>query len=232
MTDKQNQLVSTSNFNNYQCPAQYKVTDGKLPANQIEPIHLRITDESIQNQFISNLKKDIQTLDEQTLIRTNLLIKITERFNEEQLIHFLKGGHFIIKDNGKLYDILSVHGYERISTHHWDDKPASDIGIIAGHTFAHLLVGRRSDSTWFQIEKSPMPKLTEIASNANDLKHLIDHSIDSIIYITCRIIPWLTPHNIGQYGTSHHLDYNPIVIEEHMLIEEQDYQTLQDTFLL
>lgn len=177
--------------------------------------HNDTIDAKLKSDLAINFLKDLDKLDGEVLTKADIIMQIVEQLDTQNVEEFLKGAHFNIKDGGQLYNSLKEYGYERISSHHGNDKPSSDIGIKAGNTFAQLLVGVKSDGTsWFQIENSPMPNASEIVSDLGAFQDFIHHTVDTSMYIACKTLPFLTPVNIGQYGTSSHLDYNPIVLEK------------------
>ncbi len=196
--------------------------------------HNATIDSKVKSDLAINFLKDLDKMDGEVLTKADLIMQIVEQLDTQNAEEFLKGAHFNVKDDGHLYNSLRQYGYERISSHHGSDKPSSDIGIKAGSTFAQLLVGVKSDgTTWFQIENSPMPNATDIISDSGALLDFINHTIDTSMYIACKTLPFLTPVNIGQYGTSSHLDYNPIILEKPITLEApvlEAYKSLVDNF--
>ncbi len=109
---------------------------------------------------------------------------------------FLHGAHFIIADNGHLYDILSAKKLggrrlvgERFSSHYPTSRIETDISFQCSPIISELLIGKAKREgkviTWFQTEGNPMTSLRGVAL----------HTIDLIQYIT-------TGRNVGLYGTS------------------------------
>jgi hypothetical protein len=173
--------------------------------------------------FFQHNLKSINNILQKRLIKINLLIDNLLRKE------FFKGGHFVVKDSGELYDQMSTYGYERISSHYNSvPKPASDIGIKSGKTIAQLLIGKTNDFSWFQIENSAMPKLSDIFNNAEDFNDFIGHTRDTLLYISS-----LKTLNVGQYGSSWHPDCNPIILEnaEYNVLEDQSVTLLGDNNL-
>lgn len=196
--------------------------------------HNDTIDANLKNDLAMNFLKDLDTKDGAVLTKADIIMQIVEQLDTHNAEEFLKGAHFNIKDGGMLYNALKEHGYERISSHHGDDKPSSDIGIKAGNTFAQLLVGVKGDGTsWFQIENSPMPNAGEILTDSAAFLDFIHHTVDTSMYIACKTLPFLTPVNIGQYGTSPHLDYNPIVLDKPIILSEsvlESHHNLVESF--
>ena len=108
----------------------------------------------------------------------------------------VKGAHVIVPDGGELYDELVKQNLvqNRISSHHRGNKGGSDASIQGGEIFREFLVGKTKDGkTWFQVE----------GHSTGGLANFIGHMVDYLCYK-------FTGQNIGQYGSSKHLDSNPI----------------------
>jgi hypothetical protein len=193
-----------------------------------------IHDIEVQKQVVKNFIEDIKCGNHENLTKNHIILQIIEQFDKQHMVEFFKGAHFTVEDNGKLYHALAEIGYHRFSSHYLWDKPKPDIGIKAGSLFSQLLVGVTSNGTsWFQIEKSPMPKLSSnLLKDTNELKNLLCHTLDMVSYLTCKYCPLLTPVNIGQYGKSKHIDNIPIKLNSELQISAFNYQVTPENYIL
>jgi hypothetical protein len=181
----------------------------------IDFINNNVSDEQIKVNFFSNLKNDLEKRNNEVLEKLVRIFHLLDLLNlHDHLDEFLKGAHFIIYDKGLLYDELKNHCYERISSHHKDKiKAESDCGIVAGKSISQLLMGKTESMTWFQIENSAMPSLSEIFTSFESFYNFISHAKDFLVYAgTGKNV------NIGQYGFSWYPEKAPIIIEKSALV--------------
>jgi hypothetical protein len=190
-------------------------------------------EQDLKVSVLKNFLQDLQSANGENLMRSDAILQIALQLDEKQVTDFFRGAHFVVKDEGKLYETLKPLGYERISSHYNGEmKAGPDIGINAGEVFAHLLVGKNTDgSTWFQIENTPMPSIEEIFSSQENFFDFLGHSVDTISYIACKTLPFLTPINIGQYGNSEYWDQNPLEIDHAIEITMYAYPVNLESLL-
>jgi len=134
--------------------------------------------------------------------------------------------------NQQIYNKLKQIGKERPSSHHKTaNKNANpDFSINAGFSFKECLFGLTADGDlWFQLERTPL-KRDKSTENifVSILKDIIDF-IATILLLGVNIVKGFSPieailhgidfleykykgENIGQYGTSAHIDSNPMIL--------------------
>lgn len=149
---------------------------------------------------------------DKAIFALDLLAPFTRDRDRPYLDEFLKGAHFVVEDNGQLFDEIagrklgdltsansseSPLAHQRSSSHYRMTKLASDISFQAFPVVSELLVGKArvgdKTFTWFQTEGHPVV----------DIRTAILHTIDYLKYK-------LTGRNIGFYGDSEFTDSKPI----------------------
>jgi hypothetical protein len=145
--------------------------------------------------------------------------KGSEKANEA-----VKGGHVMIDDGGKLYDLLTDLSKSRISSHHKNDKLSLDQSFQAGEIFRECLFGKTKEGkTWLQLEGHSIGGKNPIEALINVLAHLMDFVVYKV-----------TGKNVGQYGISEHLDSKPIEISKDITealqaVKEQSHSKTSNT---
>jgi hypothetical protein len=140
------------------------------------------------------------------LKKATIVTDIVQHIVHDHAVEVMKGAHIMIDDGGDLYDqLVSAEVVStRVSSHHKNNKKASDVSLQAGEIFREFLVGKTEDGkTWFQIEAHSATTSVSVTTIPKVIKDLILHLVDFIQY------KW-TGKNVGQYGLSEHTDQNPI----------------------
>jgi hypothetical protein len=162
--------------------------------------HIQL-DQKIVEQLRSNIEnaphakeQDLQELKKAAII-FYIISQIPKHGSE-----IIKGAHVMVSDNGAIYDELVTQGLvgKRVSSHHKKNKDPDygDVSMQGGEIFREFLLGKTLDGkTWFQTE----------AHSVGGWGNILGHAVDFVRY-------QYSKQNIGQYGTSRHLDSNPIEI--------------------
>lgn len=189
-------------------------------------------------QIASNTTKNTQYGD--GINTTSVIDFFIKHIPNEHAMEILKGGNFVIEDNGELYDWSknNMSGYGRFSSH---AKNATDViqqgyTDMFGDTYLHLLCGKydykegNKSVSWCQFEGAPMPEgsttldVFQKAIHGYDFKksfqEYADHFVDSAYYfyvakVSSKIKQLLgnpsSPINLA-LGISLHTDQNPMYL--------------------
>jgi len=143
-------------------------------------------------------------------------------FNYNDLKKLLKGGYFIIKDNGYLYNkwkkysknndnILKNSHYSCNKCYRLGKNKIFNINGNINHNYDciigticydknlrndNVLKNHKNCYTWFQFEKTRL----------NNMINILKHSVDYINYFFFR-------KNIGPFGNSHNTEKYPIILK-------------------
>ncbi|AZL15010.1 hypothetical protein EF513_00295 [Rickettsiales endosymbiont of Stachyamoeba lipophora] len=200
----------------------------------------RIPAATDENNFLNDALKDILVIINSSVEGLNLSQVLTDNFhsltptekknvkaihnalikfiNGDNLVKFLKGAHFVIEDNGELFQHFNTTGLvaARHSSHYPTAADKIEGGIRAGNLFKEILIGKTTDKdnktiTFIQLESHIVDlKLTfNLIKILHSIKELILHMCDYIVYKA-------TGKNVGQYGLSEHTEHHkPIRIKQH-----------------
>ncbi len=186
----------------------------------------------IKSELTSNIKKipDSVSQDElKELQKAYYVIKLLDEINQQIASgaeEMLKGAHFIIKDDGALYDMFKEYSEKRISSHHKGNKEGSDMSFQSDGIFNEVLFGKTKDGkTWVQLEAHSVGTLKGIPISSfkdmfsiKNLKEtfsvLYEYVGEALLHLGDYIKYKSTGENVGQYGTSKHVDSNPIKWED------------------
>lgn len=193
--------------------------------------------EALSNKHQEQVGKKLDTclgVFENCRIITGLLKKCSKAKGE--LDEAMKGGHFVLDDNGGLYEEVRRCStkQERVSSHYSGRKKTSDLSLKGGKVFKELLVGTFVDKegrtkSWFQLEATPVQRI-------HHTEKKLTRAINIVLELVSRILTfnkfpisintfrhlgdWIKyasnkkKFNIGQYGKSIHTDKNPIIVKE------------------
>lgn len=110
----------------------------------------------------------------------------------------LGGAHICVKDERAFVYNFLIHlpgAYERTSSHR---STAQQYGTREGRVMRTMLIGRVEDTTWFQLEGSPM---------GHSFWSSLNHILDFYLYR-------LTRRQMGPLGSSPHTDWRPVQLSE------------------
>jgi len=139
--------------------------------------------------------------------RVHTLVLTIDALPDTMVLEYLKGGHTILTDNGKIYDVVvgTDGSHTRFSSHYRSTSIGEPYGLticIPKLPVIHLLCGTISQQnqrcTWIQLENTPMPSLTTIWSNGKFLQNVNNvnnHLWDAIAHT-------LTGKQYGPFGSS------------------------------
>ncbi len=195
----------------------FKIKDYKdysvdeLKYHMLTRINTMPIEDKAKKQLMSNIEKFPNNASPEQIKELNkaaIVLDIIQATVFDHASEVLKGGHVMIKDEGKLYDALVEKGIvkERHSSHHNANKVEGkrDVSLQGGEIFKEFLVGKTKDGkTWFQLE----------AHSMGGIKNFIGHMIDYIKYK-------ISGKNVGQYGLSAHIDSNPIEVTKNQAREK------------
>jgi len=142
-------------------------TLNKIILDQLEMSKERISQYVSKFSFIppeikSEILKKFNTLtNPRDILKAKIIFYIIQSCEKDlpgKGIEIVNGGHCVIEDNGQIYELLMKTRMmkPRTSSHHSDDKPKSDASWQVGDLFPEFLIGRTTNKTWFQLEKSPI----------------------------------------------------------------------------
>jgi hypothetical protein len=171
-----------------------------------------------KNKVVDYLIRHKDEMGKTSIIMICHLLLLTN-FNYEHLKKLLKGAHFIIRDNGKLYNKWKIFAKDKKSmfkhsSSHDSCKKQYRIGknkicninghinhnydcIIGTNCCNDYIKNNHEDcNSWFQFERTRI----------NNVSNALKHSFDYIHHI-------FTRKNIGPFGNSHHTQNNPIFLK-------------------
>lgn len=147
--------------------------------------------------------------------------------NGENAIKFLNGAHFIVEDNGELFEKFSeIEGAQERFSSHFADTRLEEKGIHCGRIIPEILflstfdpedANKLPKESHFQVESSPWrgKGMSGIAKAIITNPQILEHIPDSVVYGYKKARTPAGDHvkNLGAYGWSEHNDTNPIVLD-------------------
>lgn len=136
--------------------------------------------------------------------RVHTLVLTIDALPGKMVLEYLKGGHTILSDNGKIYEVVvGTNGsHTRFSSHYRYTSIGDPYGLticIPHLPVIHLLCGtivqQKQRCTWIQLERTPMPSLATVWTNENFMKNVKNHFWDTIAHT-------FTGKQYGPFGSS------------------------------